>query len=155
IGIDTLVRSRGIIPERFLREAGVPEPFIVNMKSLVASMSPIEFYSCFISYSSMDKCFAEQLHSDLTRNRVRCWFAPQDLRIGDRLRPSFAEAIQMHDKLVVVLSASAIESKRVEDEVETAFEKERRDRNRRPVLFPIRLDDRVMETDEAWAADIR
>src|SRR6185369_14699307 len=46
IGIDTVYRSGGNIPEVFLREAGVPEPFIVHMKSLVAAMSPIEFYSC-------------------------------------------------------------------------------------------------------------
>jgi len=38
-------------------------------------------------------------------------------------------------------------------EVEAAFEKERK--QKRMVLFPIRLDDAVMETDEAWAAEIR
>ena len=38
-------------------------------------------------------------------------------------------------------------------EVEAAFEKERK--QKRTVLFPIRLDDAVMETDEAWAAEIR
>jgi len=41
----------------------------------------------------------------------------------------------------------------VEKEVETAFEKERK--QGRTVLFPIRLDDGVMETEEAWAADLR
>jgi hypothetical protein len=41
----------------------------------------------------------------------------------------------------------------VENEVEAAFEKERK--QGRTVLFPIRLDDTVMETDEAWTADIR
>jgi hypothetical protein len=44
-------------------------------------------------------------------------------------------------------------------EVETAFGKEMKfeteQKQRRTVLFPIRLDDAVMETDEAWAADIR
>jgi hypothetical protein len=38
-------------------------------------------------------------------------------------------------------------------EVETAFEKEQR--QQQTVLFPIRLDDAVMEATEAWAADIR
>ncbi len=38
----------------------------------------------------------------------------------------------------------------VEKEVETAFEKERR--QGRTVLFPIRLDDAVMGAEEAWAA---
>jgi hypothetical protein len=37
--------------------------------------------------------------------------------------------------------------------VEAAFEKERK--QKRTVLFPIRLDDAVMETPEAWAAEIR
>ncbi len=40
----------------------------------------------------------------------------------------------------------------VEKEVETAFEKETR---KKTVLFPVSLDDSVMETDESWAADIR
>ena len=153
IGIDTIYRSAGEIPEVFLRGAGVPEPFIANMKSLVAAMSPIEFYSCFISHSSKDQELAERLHADLRSKNVRCWFAPEDLKIGDRLRPSFDEAIRVHDKLMVLLSEHSVRSEWVEKEVETAFEKERREK--RTVLFPIRLDDAVMETDEAWAADIR
>src|SRR5215207_600034 len=43
--------------------------------------NPIEFYSCFISYSSKDQDFAERLHVDLQNNGVRCWFAPEDLKI--------------------------------------------------------------------------
>jgi uncharacterized protein YjbI with pentapeptide repeats len=153
IGIDTIYRSAGNIPEVFLRRAGVPEPFITNMRSLVAAMSPIEFYSCFISYSSKDQEFAERLHADLRGKNVRCWFAPEDLKIGARLRPAFDEAIRVHDKLMVLLSENSVSSPWVEKEVETAFEKERQ--QKRTVLFPIRLDDAVMETNEAWAADIR
>jgi uncharacterized protein YjbI with pentapeptide repeats len=153
IGIDTIYRSGGRIPDIFLRGAGVPEPFIVQMKALVAAMSPIEFYSCFISYSSKDQEFAERLHADLRGKNVRCWFAPEDLKIGDRLRPAFDEAIRVHDKLMVLLSEHSVSSPWVEKEVETAFEKERREK--RTVLFPIGLDDAVMETNEAWAADIR
>jgi len=153
IGIDTIYRSGGNIPEIFLRGAGVPEPFIVQMKSLVAAMSPIEFYSCFISYSSKDQEFAERFYADLQSKKVRCWFAPEDLKIGDKLRPSFDEAIRVYDKLMVLLSESSVQSPWVEKEVETAFEKERQ--QNRTVLFPIRLDEAVMETKEAWAADIR
>ncbi|MGZ4896956.1 MAG: toll/interleukin-1 receptor domain-containing protein [Candidatus Angelobacter sp.] len=153
VGIDTIYRSRGNIPEDFLSWAGVPEPFIAHMKSLVAAMSPIEFYSCFISYSSKDQEFAERLHSDLRSKNVRCWFAPEDLKIGDKLRPAFDEAIRVHDKLMVLLSEDSVGSPWVEKEVETAFEKEHREK--RTVLFPIRLDEAVMETDQAWAADIR
>jgi hypothetical protein len=153
MSIDTIYLSKGTIPEAFLRAAGIPEPFIVQMKSLVAAMSPIEFYSCFISYSSKDQEFAEHLYADLQNKGVRCWFASEDLKIGDKLRPAFDEAIRVHDKLMVLLSENSVGSPWVEKEVETAFEKERR--QSRTVLFPIRLDEVVMETDQAWAADIR
>ncbi len=153
IDIATIYRSGGNIPEVFLRGAGVPEPFIAHMKSLVAAMSPIEFYSCFISYSSRDQELAGRLYADLQNRGVRCWFAPEDLKIGDKLRPSFDEAIRVHDKLMVLLSENSVGSPWVEKEVETAFEKERREK--RTVLFPIRLDEAVMATDQAWAADIR
>jgi hypothetical protein len=41
----------------------------------------------------------------------------------------------------------------VDEEVEAALEKERK--SGKLVLFPIRLDDAVMETDQAWAASLR
>ena len=153
IGIDTIYKSKGKIPEVFLRGAGVPEPFIANMKALVAAMEPIQFYSCFITYSSIDEEFAKRLYADLQTEGVRCWFAPEDMKIGDRVRPRIDEAIRMHDKLLLVLTENSMKSAWVEKEVETAFEKERR--QGRTVLFPIRLDNAVMEAEEAWAADIR
>ena len=151
IGIDTIYLSKGNIPEAFLRRAGVPDHFITYMKSLV--VSPIEYYSCFISYSSKDEDFAKRLYADLQTEHVRCWFAPEDLKIGEKFRPRIDEAIRWYDKLLLVLSENSVNSPWVEKEVETAFEKERR--QKRLVLFPIRLDDAVMETREAWAADIR
>jgi len=48
----------------------------------------------------------------------------------------------------------SVNSAWVEKEVETAFEKERVQDNK-PVLFPIRLDDAVVQTNQAWAAEIR
>lgn len=149
--MDTLYKSGGNIPEEFLRGCGVPEPMIAFAKSLVGK--PIEFYSAFISYSSKDQEFAKRLHADLRARAVRVWFAPEDLKIGDKFRPDIDEAIRLHDKLMVVLSERSIESDWVEKEVETAFERERREK--RLVLFPIRLDDAVMDTDKAWAADLR
>jgi len=108
IGIDTIYRSKGKIPEVFLRGAGVPEPFIVQIKALVAAMEPIQFYSCFISYSSKDHEFAERLYADLQAKNVRCWFAPEEMKIGDRIRPRIDEAIRVHDKLLLVLSESSV-----------------------------------------------
>jgi hypothetical protein len=56
IGIDTIYKSKGKIPLAFLRGAGVPENFIEYMGSLTGKA--LEFYSCFISYSTKDEEFA-------------------------------------------------------------------------------------------------
>ena len=155
IDIDTLLRS-GPLPEPFLRGLGLPEKFISVLPSLMGQA--IEFYSCFISYSSKDEEFARRLHADLQERGVRCWFAPEDLRIGDRTRLKIDESIRLHDKLLLILSEDSVASEWVEDEVESAFEKERGAIDKgedRTVLFPIRIDSAVMKTDSAWAASIR
>ena len=105
------------------------------------------------SYSSKDESFAKRVHADLQGKGVRVWFAPEDLKIGDKFRSRIDEAIRVYDKLLIVLSENSINSAWVEKEVETAFEKEQKEK--RTVLFPVRLDDAVMQTDLAWAADIR
>ncbi len=151
IGIDTIFLSKGIVPEIFLRGAGVPDAFIKYAKSLVGSA--IEFYSCFISYSTKDQSFADRLYADLQVNGVRCWLTTDDLKIGDRFRSRIDESIRLHDKLLLVLSEASIASPSVEDEVESALERERREN--RLVLFPIRIDDAVMQTEVAWSAHLR
>ena len=134
IGIDTIYRSQGKIPEIFLRGAGVPEDFIVYMRSLVGKA--IEFYSCFISYSSKDDDFAQRLHADLQQQGVRCWFAPEDLKIGDKFRTRIDESIRIYDKLMVILSENSIRSPWVEEEVEAALEKERQAEQTGPLPHP-------------------
>lgn len=153
IGIDTIYRSQGQIPENFLRKAGVPETFLMNMRALVESMSPIDYYSCFISYSSEDQAFADRLYTDLQSNGVLCWFALEDMKIGDEIRTRIDESIRMYDKLLLVLSEHSISSIWVKDEVEAAFEKEAQQGTQ--VLFPIALDNTIKHTDQPWAATIR
>ena len=151
IGIDTIYRSEGKIPEAFLRGCGVPDTFIAYIGSLVGRA--IEYYSCFISYSSKDQEFAERVHADLQAKGVRCWFAPEDMKIGDKIWERLDQSIRLHDKLLVILSEHSIGSAWVEDEVMTAFEEERK--RHKTVLFPVRLDEAVMASGEAWAGLVR
>jgi uncharacterized protein YjbI with pentapeptide repeats len=151
IDVDTFYLSQGNIPEPFLVGAGVPDALIVYVKSLVSD--PIEYYSCFISYSSKDQKFADLLYSQMRNKQLRVWLATEDLKIGDRFRSTIDEAIRLYDKLLLVLSRDSVDSPWVGAEVEAALEKERK--QRRTVLFPIRLDDTVMNTTQAWAADVR
>ena len=59
----------------------------------------------------------------------------------------------MYDKLLLVLSEHSVASKWVEFEVEAAMDKEQE--GQPPVLFPVRLDNTVMESTTAWAAHIK
>jgi uncharacterized protein YjbI with pentapeptide repeats len=153
IDIETIYKSRGRVPVAFLRGCGLPEPFIVQIPALIAALEPIQFYSCFISYSSKDQDFANRLHADLQNKGVRCWFAPEDLKIGDRIRDRIDESIRLRDKLLLILSENSIVSDWVEHEVESALEEERQ--KGRTILFPIRLDDAAMDSSKAWAALVR
>jgi uncharacterized protein YjbI with pentapeptide repeats len=146
----TIVKS-GMLPLDFLRGCGLPEGIIEYFPSLLDN--PIETYSCFISYSNKDYIFAQRLYADLQDNGIRCWFGPENLKIGDKIRDRIHESIRRSDKLLVVLSENSIDSDWVEQEVESALEKERR--LKRTVLFPIRLDSCVLESRKGWAADIR
>jgi hypothetical protein len=151
IGIDTIYNSKGKILESFLRGCGVPDIFIEYLPSL--SQQPIQFYSCFISYSSQDTAFAERLHADLQTKGVRCWFAPEDMKIGDKIRPTIDQSIRIHDKLLLVLSKHSMASQWVEHEVEHALDLEIE--RGEVVLFPVRLDQTVVDSKVGWAAKIR
>lgn len=153
----TLIRS-GNLPEVFLKGCGFPDSFIEYLPSLLGSLKPIDFYSCFISHSVKDEKFAKQLHSDLQAAGIRCWYAPKDLKTGQKIRKEIHEAIRIHDKLLLVLSKNSISSDWVEEEVETAIQQEanRRMNNQGDlVLFPIRLDDAVIDSKVAWAEVVR
>jgi len=146
----TLQRS-GPLPLKFLRGVGLPDTLIDYLPSLLNR--PIQMYSCFISYSSKDDDFAQRLHADLQNKSVRCWFAPHDLPIGAKIWDAIDAAIRVHDKVLLILSENSILSDWVEDEVNKAFAEERD--KKRTVLFPVRIDDAVMDTSEPWARKLR
>lgn len=119
----------------FFRGAGVPDAFIKYAQSLVGSA--IEFYSCFISYSTKDQDFADRLYTDLQAQGVRCWFAPHDVQGGQKLHEQIDEAIRLHDKLLLILSSHSMSGEWVQTEISKARKREVRDKAR--VLFPISL----------------
>jgi len=117
------------------------------------SQRPLQFYSCFISYSSANEEIARLIFEGLQNHGVRCWYAPEDLKIGDRFRSVIHDAIRVHDRLLLVISSDSIASQWVEDEVERALDIERQ--QGRSVLFPVRLDDAVMSVSSGWAVTLR
>jgi len=135
IGLDTIYRSHGRIPEAFLRGAGVPENFITFMRSLTGVA--LEFYSCFISYSTKDQDFADRLYADLQARGVRCWFAPHDIQGGQKIHEQIDEAIRGYDKLLLILSDASMNSNWVKTEIANA--RDREEQQKRQMLFPITI----------------
>ncbi len=147
IGIDTIMRSDGKIPESFLREAGVSDNIIQNM-ALLTEKGP-SHQSCFISHSEKDIEFAEKLYTDLQNNGVRCWFASEDMKIGKKTWDSIYHYIRMRDKILLILSEDSITSDWVEEEVNAALSEE--NKRKKPIFLPLRVDDAVLDSDQAWA----
>ena len=137
-GIDhqTLQKSRDL-PLVFLRGCGLSDEMIEYLPSLTGAT--IQFYSCFISYSSDDEECAKRLHADLQDAGVRCWFAPHDIQGGKKVNEQLHEAIRVHDRMLLILSESSMNSEWVETEIANARQREQ-DQDKR-VLFPVRLVD--------------
>src|SRR6266568_6787842 len=161
IGIDTLYKSQGKISDKFLRDAGVPED-IIDIARLIRAGPPIQWHSCFISFATKDDEFAKRLHSRMREANMRVWFAPENLKGGKKLHEQLFEAIQIQDRLLLVLSEHSIRSQWVMTEIRKAREVEKKEKRRK--LFPIRLVDFDMlrawtcfdaDTSRDLAADVR
>jgi hypothetical protein len=155
---ETIAKS-GDLPKVFLRGCGVNEAAIRaayrgdRAEVAIRLADTGEHFSCFVSHSARDRAFAERLHEDLQQRGVRCWYAPQDLKIGERILDGLYRAIRHQEKLLLILSDHSVRSTWVRDEVDRAFAEET-DRGDL-VVFPVRIDDAVMEANEPWALKIR
>jgi uncharacterized protein YjbI with pentapeptide repeats len=168
----TLARS-GPLPLAFLRGCGLNDWEIEVAKlydsrltagqvnDILYSIYPlrtnplIQFYGCFFSYASQDLKFVDRLYEDLQNKGVRCWAAFKDMKTGDRIRDTIDQQVRLREKLLVILSSASIVSPWVEDEVEAALEEERTSPERRTVLVPIKIDNAVEHTNQAWARTIK
>jgi hypothetical protein len=125
IGIECLYRSGGNLPVSFLKGVGLTQILLDYLPSLIEAGSPIQFHSCFISYSHTDEAFARKLWNGLRNERITVWYAPEEMKGGKKLFEQIDRAIQMHDKLLIVLSKESMSSNWVQTEIRRARKQER------------------------------
>ena len=85
----------------------------------------------FVSYSSADRAFAEDLVRQLEQAGNRIWFAPRDVRPGTDYSEQIQAAIEQAGAFVIIVSRDSNESDFVRAETEMAF-------SRRRPIFPVR-----------------
>ena len=114
VGLDSLFRSHGQIPESFLMGAGLPTAAAGFLEAAKADTTSLR--ECFIACIDQDEEFAKTLRDDLRDQGVRCWVFSQLVRgnaLVDRHSASDQEEVERwlrsYDKLVVLGSAASLE----------------------------------------------
>ena len=114
VGLDSLFRSRGQIPEAFLKGAGLPNAALGFLETARGDTTCLG--DCFISCIDEEEEFAKRLRDDLRDQGVRCWVFSQVVRgnpLVDRHSTSDQEEIERwvrsYQKLVVLGSAASLE----------------------------------------------
>ena len=180
VGVDTLIRTLRGSGGRFTEEqlvffegAGVPHTLLESLPGILKA-EPVQFYSCFIGYSTDDEAFADQLNHDLNKASIQTWKWNLDALAGRDLRDNIDRALTNYDKMILICSINSLTSGPVDREIEKALQKEDQlntakaqrvkeafaageespyvDTN---VLVPIRTDDFVFHWESPLASQVK
>lgn len=151
IGIDTVFLSQGKIPNSFLERIQMPKPGIKFIRSI--TKRPVQYSSCFISYSSRNQEFADQLYRDLIDAGVSSWLATRSLKGGQDFAREIEQSIPSYERFLVLLSRQSINiSTWVPREVKIALKQTEKDPN---FVVPIVLDNAYELTRKKWVNLLR
>jgi uncharacterized protein YjbI with pentapeptide repeats len=164
IGANTLVLSRGKIPEAFLRgcvfsdweiemaklyDPGLSNQEINDIQYKVYDLRATRAFQIsplFISYSHADTRFVDKIGDCLTQKGIRYWRDKHEMKAG-RIETQIDRAIQQNPTVLLVLSKNSLNSDWVEHEVRTARDLAKK--LKRNVLCPVALDESWVK-ESSW-----
>jgi len=156
IGTDTISKSKGKIPEIFLRGCGLSDVDIEYSKLTkpdlgneeinkilyriydLRATQALQISPLFISYNHNDSSFVDRLEIYLNKKGVRFWRDIHDMKAG-KIETQIDRAINQNRTVLLILSEHSIKSDWVEHEVRTARDMEKE--MKRDILCPVALDD--------------
>lgn len=156
ISTDTIQKSKGKIPEIFLRGCGMSDLDIEYAKLYKPELSnkeiadinykifdlranrAIQVSPLFISYSHGDTEFVDKLEPQFIEKGIRFWRDIHDMKAG-RMEKQVDHAMRQNPTVILVLSENSIRSDWVEHEATLARKLEKE--FGRDVLCPVALDD--------------
>ncbi|PKB71502.1 MAG: hypothetical protein BZY87_05190 [SAR202 cluster bacterium Io17-Chloro-G6] len=157
VGLDTLFRSHGQIPEAFLKDTGLPDAafgFLETAKGDTASL-----VDCFISCTDEEEEIARTLRDDLRVEGVRCWVFSEVVRgnpLVERHSTSDQEEVERwvrdYDKLVVLVSAKSLEVEALLGDITQA--KQRQLDTEKWSIFLAAADDALVEPRSRFARSL-
>ena len=161
LGVDTLYRSRGAIPDVFLQAIGLTDLFITYARETIkAEAGPLfPYYSAFLSYSHADQAAVRVIYEQLTQRTIPCWLDEHQLKPSDKIDVNVDRAIRGADKVLVFCSRASLSPGSnwwVDREIGRALDEER-DRSRRQeaddisILLPVDLDGYLFSDECVYA----
>lgn len=140
LGMNTVERSKGKLPDSFLRLIGLSDEAIRYVHTV--KETPLYTPQCFLAYSWEEKAFADRLYEDLQQCGIRCWHVPHyvsaesgsgytDEGVGGLWQPG--------DRFIVVASAALLAHERIKFEIGTAGAVSRQEKQ--PTVLLLRLGD--------------
>lgn len=97
-------------------------------------------YDVFISHSSINKNIADAICADFEQHKIKCWYAPRDIRAGESWPSAIKHGIEEAEILVLVFSENANESRQVINEVSLAY-------NQGKTIIPFKIANTPMNDD--------
>ena len=97
----------------------MPDEWIASICLLVGNR--VEFFSCFISNSTLDRPFAVRLHDALQSKGIRCWLDEKQLLPGHDISRELERGIHLWDAFLLCASKKVSDQLLVEDEIKTTL----------------------------------
>lgn len=110
IGVNTLFKSKGHIPDEFLSGCGVDEQLLQYLPGMVGET--VKYYNCFISFTPGEYEFAERLSNTLQARGVTCWLEehPATMQDHELIRREIHPRVRFWDRVILCCSKEYVKS---------------------------------------------